>query len=339
MSIARTTDPADIIYAPQEASRIEVQHLESKRTNRHLAVPFGLPTIDRVMTPGTAGDLIGILGRPGAGKTMVMNAWARQRAKFLASSGLSDSQKRVVVYCSLEQPIEELAAFHTSAETSINSENMKRGTLTDEQWEEVIGVATAKIRLPLWFIGHSLERRKKRPRLTVEFLFEALVFMEDEYGITLDCVFLDYLQRVPFSGRVESKIVGTTDVLNECKDGAIATGCPWVVGIQAGRQVDKYEPPVPNMDDGQWTSGVEQIVDSLHSVVRPCKYKREGELFGKKEPVIVQGENQLLFSIIKQKTGRANVPIWVLLDPRYNRLADAELRNALPDDDDFIDEE
>jgi replicative DNA helicase len=159
--------------------------------------------------------------------------------------------------------------------------------------------------------------------MTLENIGATIRKMEDEHHKRVDILFVDYLQRLPYNGR-ESKTVGISENVDKLKDLALAVGCSVVVGVQANREVDDRIPPIPQMDDGQWTSNIEQAGDKILSVVRPRKYRKEGEDFGS---TTVKGNCQMLISILKQKMGAANEAKWVYFDPEYNILDALELRN------------
>jgi len=321
------TDPLDIIYTPQQIVTIGTSYLDERRKNKGAGIPLGLASIDKDFLPALPGELITVIGRPGNGKTGFMMRWARWRAEQLHLQGIED---RVVVYATWEQSIEELYAFNVAADARLSVSDMARGDITDEEWEEAMEAGAQRIRLPLWFIGHSLARRKRRPRLTMDTLAMALQEIErwNEDKTQIDMVFVDYLQRIKFDGKPESKTIGTSEVLDRLKDGALANGCPFVVGVQAIRDVDQQKPPVPNMDDGQWTSNIEQTSDKIFSLVRPRRYKKEGEQFGKANKITVEGYCQMLVCLLKQKLGVDNKAYWVYFDPAYNKLDELEMRNV-----------
>jgi len=322
-----TTDPRDLIYTPSEIASIGTAYLQERQQNKAIGMPLGLPSIDKDLVPLQAGDLATVLGRPGHGKTSFMIRWARHRAIWLRDHGYGN---RIVIYATWEQSIEALYAFDVAASTSISVTSMARGEITADQIEQTIGAGMGNVTRPLWFIGHSQERRKKRPVMNVVTLCGALNKIEtwvDERYI-IDSVFVDYLQRVPYDRNAESKTVGLDQVMNDFKDAALIYGCPFILGVQAKREVDQHTFPVPMMEDGQWTSAIEQVSDTSFSVVRPRKYLQEGEMFGKQNPIMVQGENQMLVSLLKQKLGVANKPYWVVFDPRYNKLDELELKHV-----------
>lgn len=315
-----TTDPRDLIYTPNDIADIGTRYLQAKRENKGGGIPLGLLDMDKDFIPAMPGELITVIGRPGCGKTGFMMAWARKRANYLKAQNI---ENRVVVYCTWEQSIEELYAFNVAADERLSITSMARGEITEAEWEKCLQAASQRNELPLWFIGHSMERRKRRPTIDIDNLGLALTSIEkwNEDRTTIDIVFIDYLQRIPTGERVESKTIGISNNLDRLKDGSLVFGCPFVVGVQARREVDNAKPPVPMMDDGQWTSNIEQASDKIFSVVRPAKYKKEGELFGK---TVVQGNCQMLISLLKQKLGIDNKAYWVYFDPVYNKLDNLE---------------
>lgn len=318
------SQPQDLLFAPADVARIGIANLDYRRKNKGMAIPFGIPSVDKDYLPLLPGELETIIGRPGNGKTGVMIQRARKRAEYLAAKG----ERRAVVYATCEQTVEELYAFGVAAETGINISSMARGEINNGEWAKIELATMTQGAMPLWLIGPSKEKRRKRPRITVSAVVDTLFYMEDSAGIKADILFLDYLQLVKFEGRAESKTIGTAEVLEACKDGALHTDCPWVVGVQARREVDVQQLQIPGLDSGQWTSGIEQFSDKVWSVTRPSKYRKSGEMFGSME---VKGTSQMLLSLLKQKLGVDNKAYWVYFDPAYNKLHELENRYALPD--------
>jgi replicative DNA helicase len=321
------SDPLDIIFSPSQVARAGTAYIEARASNKSEGIPFYLPSMDSKLLPLLPGELLTIIGRPGAGKSAVMMYWARSRAKYLQASQVLD---RVVIYLTLEQCCEELHAFNVAAETGIPVDIMARGHLDEEQIELVRNYGVRRTAIPIWFMGHSIERRKKRPRIHLGNIADALVRIEnwEEEGkrdLKVDMIFVDYLQRIPFEGSPESKVIGIDENLNKLKDMALMFACPVVCGVQARREVDDRDVPVPELNDGQWSSSVEQTSDKILSVVRPIKYKKEGEFFGK---MLVQGRNQMLLCILKQRLGDCPWTIWTIFDPQYNKMCEAEERNV-----------
>ena len=310
-----------IVFNPQEASKLAVERLKFRRDNKELAMPLGLDSVDSFMNPLLPGELVTVIGRPGNGKTGFMLRWARHRADYMIEKKIKD---RAIVYVTYEQHIEDLHSIQMAADQGINVTKMARGELVGDDWNKILKAAVRRATMPIWYVGHSMANRKSRPRISPSILIENLQKIESERGVAIDSVFVDYLQRIPFDGKTESKTVGTMGVLDDMKDFTLALNCPFIVGVQAKRDVDARQVPIPGMDDGQWTSNIEQASDKIITVVRPAKYANEGEMFGS---VKVESYTQMLVTLAKQKLGPDNEAKWVFFDPAYNKLDELEMRH------------
>jgi len=122
----------------------------------------------------------------------------------------------------------------------------------------------------------------------------------------IDSVHVDYLQRFRSDGRDWTQFYG--DVVNGMKEMAGDFATRIILGIQAKREVDKYDVPIPQMDDGQWTSGIEQQSDGMITVMRPSHYKDDGDTM---DGVVIKGHKQMIVSVVKRKMGPENFKEWV----------------------------
>lgn len=317
-------DYESILFTPEEAGVNTAAYLRQRRDNKGLGIRVGLKSLDTVQTdkgvflPLMPAELMSIIARPGNAKTGFMVRWARNRAQWLREQKI---ENRAVVYITLEQSIEELNAFNIAADRKMSITSMAMGEITDEEWAACLEDGINRRFWPLWNIGYSAMTEKKQIRVDLDGIAGALNLIRTKYGKTIDLVFVDYLQRMPYD-RAESKTIGVSDNLDGLKNLALRLKCPVVVGVQAKREVDDMDLPVPGLDDGQWTSNVEQTSDRVISLVRPRNYKQEGEMFGKETRV--QGNSQLLITILKQKLGPVNFSRWVYFDPIYNKLDELE---------------
>jgi len=320
-----------IVYSPNEIANMTVRYLQERVDNKEYAIDLGHKELDEILNPAHPGDLISILGRPGSGKTSFMMRWARYRSEVLSKKQDPD---RTVAYITLEQTVEDLYAFSLSAETGIGITDMARGNITQAEMEKILGVTVRLMNQPLCFMGHSATNRRARPKLDIETIRQNLHGLEDRgtnngKPFKLDMIFMDYLQRAPYKG--SDKVTGLYDVMNGCKELALEFACPFVLGVQARREVDAKKPlPIPGLSDAQWTSGVEQISDVVISTVRPSKYMDAGKYFGS---VLVEGHCQMLITICKQKLGVDNISKWVFFDPVYNKLDRLEMKYFNPSED------
>ena len=312
-----TKDYSSILFSPEEIGNLGHAYLERRREHKGLGIPLYLKSLDEVILPMFPGELMSIIARPGCGKTGFMMRWARERAKWLREQNI---ENRLVVYLTLEQSIEELNAFNIASDKRMSLTDMARGEITEAEWKECLKSAIDRRFVPLWNIGYSSMTDKKQIKIDVDAINGALNKITED-GSIVDILFVDYLQRIPYVSR-ESKTVGVSDNLDGLKTIALRK-CPVVTGVQSKREVDTYADPIPSLDDGQWTSNIEQTSDRVLSLVRPAKYKKDGEMFGN---ITVQGHCQMLVSVLKQKLGKDNMAKWVYFDPEYNKLDELEMR-------------
>lgn len=338
--MAQQRDYSTILFDPEQAAAMTIAYLKSRRDNKAWGIPFGVASIDKPpreigkeqehYVPLMPGEVESVIARPGHGKTGTMVARARRRAQFLKDHKLDG--ERVVVYITLEQSTEELNAFNIAADRKLSITHMAMGEITDAEWKECLEEGLRRRYTPIFNIGYSSTTTAKQIRIDLDGIAGALHMIEDKYKKKIDLVCVDYLQRIPYD-RAESKTIGVSDNLDGLKNLALQTfKCPMIVGAQATRDVEGRkgagELPIPGMDDGQWTSNIEQTSDHVISLVRPRKYRRDGETFGS---VTVSGNAQMLVSILKQKMGASNFARWIYYDPIYNILDELEMRNPLPD--------
>lgn len=318
-------DYASILFTPEQIGNLGAAYLKQRRENKDLGIKLGLDVLDapdkkgNLLLPLVPGELVSIIGRPGNGKTGFMVRWARSRAKILNDKGI---KTRVIPYITLEQSIEELNAFNVAADSGVSITKMATGEITEDDWQKCLKHAVGRRFLPMWFVGYSSMTTGKQIRVDLDAIRGALELLRSEHALEIDMVFIDYLQRIPYD-KAESKTIGISDNLDSLKTMALQLKCPVVVGVQARREVDDTDPAVPQLDDGQWTSNIEQTSDKVLTIVRPSRYKGELEKFGNQT---VTGNKQMVIGVAKQKLGPANFSKWVEFDPIYNTLNRLEER-------------
>ena len=201
---------------------------------------------------------------------------------------------------------------------------MALGKINDTQWDDILAANARRISDPLWFIGYSPSRRLKRP-IDIDWLGRAMESIVTQNGLVIDMVVLDYLQKLPYRG---DKTEGISLNLDEYKRLLTQNGTFGCIGVQAKREVDNQDDKTPYLDDGQWTSNIEQSSDKVLSIVRPSAYCAQGAMFKSgNDDVLVRGYSQMMLMLLKQKLGMPNKRYWLDFDPRYNELNTAELKH------------
>lgn len=321
----RDKPPVQTIFSPLDVANLGQDYIRFKKEHKEFGVPFPVPKMRNRVYPMFPGEVMSIIARPGHNKTGLMMMWARQRARWLKQAGHT---KRVAVYATWEQSIEELHSFYVASQQGVSITKMAHGELSESDWGKVEQASADRVSEPLWFVGHSVMRKTGREPIRVETLARALEAVEEwGDGFEVDSVYVDYLQRIPVD--VANPVMSYSGIMDDLKNLALGFGVPLVVGVQASREVEALKVQIPEMHHAQWTSNIEQSSDRVLSLVRPRRYKKDGEQFGS---ITVYGQNQLLISVLKQKLGEANFAEWVSFNPAYNKLGDNELVNPVPDD-------
>lgn len=316
----RKRDASELVFSPTEVATLGLDYLKFRHDNKESGVDFPVP--EERFYPLLPGELLSIIARPGHCKTGLMMLWARERAKWLRENKF---ENRVVLYVTVEQSVEELHAFHIAADQDISITSMAKGELSEAEWEKAKQASTQRIDVPLWFIGHSVMRAGGRKPLNTDVIGSAIEHVKTwGDGFVVDCLFVDYLQRLHPTISKDNPVVAYSAIVDETKDLALGYGVPAVLGVQAKREVDKTKEQIPMLDDGQWTSNIEQSSDRVISLARPRRYVQEGMVWN---DVVVKGENQLLITCLKQKLGKANFVKWVSYNPVYNKLNELEVKN------------
>lgn len=293
--------------------------VEERRQNPSAGVQTGIPELDEYFLPLRPGQLATIIGRPSNYKSGLGQFIARHNANEIVRLGLDDSQ--YVAYLTWEQAVEEMTLYELAQATGQDASQLEQGRVND--WNELMFAATRRGTVPFWIFGHSITRRRQRPRMTMRDAEESLYFVEDNWGLRPRLIILDYLQRIaPEPGRQSSDIrIQMIDNVDRAKDLGLAMGCPVLLLSQAGRQVDTRQVKLPNMGDSQETSNAEQSSDRILTVWMPKTSEPVGaplpDVLG--IPLVVT-ENLLLVSVPKQKMGPAGRVIPFLIEPGLNKI-------------------
>ena len=90
-----------LVHTPSDMASEFIEYVERIRVNP--GITWGVPSMDKVIVPMRAGDVVGIIARPGHGKTTMAAYLARKAGKELLETGRAESE--CVVYVSLEQQV------------------------------------------------------------------------------------------------------------------------------------------------------------------------------------------------------------------------------------------
>jgi len=310
------TKPRDIVYTPNEAATLAVNAIQERRQHPGAGVRLGIPCIDKDMLPLRPGDLVTILGRPSDYKSGLMQFWARNLAHEIIDE---DAKQDIVVFVTWEMAVEELCLYDLAAVTRLNAADLSQGRIDDSAWERLQAAAMKRAVTPMWFVGHSIERRKRRPRLTMTNIAKALLWVENEMGFHPRIVFLDYLQQMEAEGG-ETRRMQIFENVHRSKDMALALGCPVVLGCQTHRRVDERKWKLAMMGDGLESSNIEHTADKMLSVWMPKRTEQLGDYVEDTDLKVT--DRLLLMSMPKQRMGPAGMWWSLYVDAERNFISE-----------------
>jgi replicative DNA helicase len=302
-----------LIHTPQDCG---LEFIEYHRDVMSLAgVETGIKMVDDAMIPMKPGDVIGVIARPGHGKSTFMAYLTRKIARDLMTQ---KREKEVAVFISYEQSIEEIESyFQLPANDEYNLTDISRGRIGIDT---LMRNGAKRAELPVWMLGNSITRRKTTPRMTFDKVIESLEYMEREWQQKPALICLDYVQIIPIEKSAE-RVQQVTEAIMQTKELAKRFGCPIIVGVQARRDVDEKKNKLPGAGDCQWASAIEQVSDKLFSLWRPILTEEEGSIVGKLNGSNVLATPTLLVAkLLKQRFGPAGQIFNLYFSPEYLRL-------------------
>ena len=301
---------------------------ESKSDVSGLATQF--EDLDRMLGGLHKSDLIILAGRPSMGKTALATNIAfniaRQRLKCIKEGTLEEAPDKggVVAFFSLEMSAEQLATRLLSDAAEIESDRIRRGKISKQEYERLADEAVNLQQLPLHIdetgaIGIAqLQARARRLQRTVG----------------LDCIVVDYLQLVTSSSRKsEGRVQEVSEITQGLKALAKDLKVPVIALSQLSRQVENRDDKRPQLSDLRESGSIEQDADAVLFVYRESYYLERAEpREGSDEHVTWQRQvdevrNQAEVIIGKQRHGPIG-KVKLFFDSRYTRFGNLSARSA-----------
>ena len=309
--MTQTESVSNLIFTSTEANAFAIQQVDDLRTRKIVGVPFGIKAIDDKMTPWLPGYLVICTARPGHGKsTLILNHAFRYQDYLTAQA----KNKTACVICSWETTIENLPLYDYGRRTGTPMSKMARGEVDDMEFESIKGAGILHSSNGLFYVGSSDRFHGKQPPMTIDVVHSCLQAIEDWAGpksYKIGPVYLDYLQAITPARVYESKAVATGEVVEQVKKLAMDWGTQAILTAQAKPDVDKQDDPQPGADQTEWSNVPAKAGDCNFTVMRPCKYKGEGQSVG---GIRVEGDMQMGVQFNKQRMGPAPFREWILFD-------------------------
>ncbi|MGY6708897.1 MAG: replicative DNA helicase [Rhizobiaceae bacterium] len=236
----------------------------------HLSgVSTGMRDLDRRMGGLQASDLIILAGRPGMGKTSLATNIAFNIAQAYepvqqADGSFSAKNGGVVGFFSLEMSSEQLATRIISEQTEIPSSKIRRGEISEGEFERLVACSQVMQKIPLFIDqtgGISIAQLTARARR-----------LKRQRG--LDVIVVDYVQLMQGSSAKSSqnRVQEITEITTGLKALAKELNVPIIALSQLSRQVESRDDKRPQLSDLRESGSIEQDADVVLFVFREEYY-------------------------------------------------------------------
>jgi replicative DNA helicase len=240
-----------------------------QRDGKLSGLATGLDDLDRMMGGLQASDLIIVAGRPGMGKTALATNIAYNVAKAWQGEVKPDGHMvsvngGIVGFFSLEMSAEQLATRIIAEQTEISSNKIRRGGITEADFEKIKDVSIELQNLPFYVDetgGLSIAQLAARARR-----------LKRQRG--LDLLVIDYLQLLQGSSRrsSENRVQEITEITTKLKALAKELNVPIMALSQLSRQVESRDDKRPQLSDLRESGSIEQDADVVCFVYREEYY-------------------------------------------------------------------
>ena len=238
---------------------IEMASAAYKNEGGIVGVPTGLRDLDDKLGGLHQSDLVIIAGRPSMGKTSLATNIAFNAAKHIQDSG----KKSSIAFFSLEMSSEQLSTRILSEQARISSNDIRRGRISDEQFDQFLETSKNIAELPL-FIDET-------PAISIAAMSNRARRIKRLHG--LDMVVVDYIQLMRGTTyNKDGRVQEISQITQGLKAIAKELGVPVLALSQLSRQVEQRDNHQPQLADLRESGSIEQDADVVMFVYREGYY-------------------------------------------------------------------
>ena len=223
-----------------------------------VGVPTGLTDLDDRLGGLHKSDLLIIAGRPSMGKTALATNIAYNAAKKIQD----DNKKSTVAFFSLEMSSEQLSTRILAEQSRIKSNDIRRGKISEEQFDKFIETSKNISELPLYI--------DETPAITIAALSNRARRIKRLYG--LDLVVVDYIQLMRASNFKDGRVQEISEITQGLKALAKELSVPVLALSQLSRAVEQRDDKKPILADLRESGSIEQDADVVMFVYREAYY-------------------------------------------------------------------
>ena len=248
-----------------EAMRMTIEMASNAYKNDEgiVGVPTGLTDLDDRLGGLHKSDLLIIAGRPSMGKTALATNIAFNAAKKIQEDG----RKSTIAFFSLEMSSEQLSTRILAEQSRIKSNDIRRGRISEEQFDKFIETSKNISELPLYI--------DETPAISIAALSNRARRIKRLYG--LDMVVVDYIQLMRAANFKDGRVQEISEITQGLKALAKELSVPVLALSQLSRAVEQRDDKKPQLSDLRESGSIEQDADVVMFVFREAYYLERKE--------------------------------------------------------------
>ncbi len=319
-------------FAQAITTAVDMAARAFQRDGSRSGIATGLRDLDTKMGGLQSSDLIIVAGRPGMGKTalatnIAYNIAKAHRAEVQPDGTMKTVNGGIVGFFSCEMSAEQLATRILAEQTSIASSLIRRGGITEGDFEKIRDYSIELQSLPLYIDetgGLSISQLTARARR-----------LKRQKG--LDMIVIDYIQLLQGSGKKsDNRVQEVTEITTSLKALAKELNVPIIALSQLSRQVENRDDKRPQLADLRESGSIEQDADVVIFVYREEYYLQNKEpRIGTPEyekwqldMSLVHGKAEIIIG--KQRHGPTGT-VEVSFEGQFTRFSDLAHDGTMPD--------
>ena len=280
---------------------------------KYVGARTGFSYLDTVTSGLNKSDLLLIAARPGMGKTSfalnIATNVARHSGKEVAIFSLEMSKEQLgrhsgkeVAIFSLEMSKEQLATRMLSSEALVDSQKLRNGFLTNEDWVRLATSAGVLSGLPMYIDDTA--------SINVQQIKAKLRRMKN-----LGLVVIDYLQLMGSTLKTDNRVLVVSELTRQLKIMAKELDIPIIVLSQLSRGPEGRNDKRPMLSDLRESGSIEQDADIVMFLYRDAYYNKDSPTPNISECIVAKNRHG--------ETGTVKL-MW---DGQFTRFSNAEMRD------------
>ncbi len=222
--------------------------------DKYKGIPSGFGMLDKYLTGLNKSDLILIGARPAMGKTSF--------ALNLAQNISMGARKKCIVF-SLEMTKEQLAERLLSAQAGVESQKLKTGELTNDEWVRLGNAAGQFNDVELYLDDTS--------SITVPEIKSRIRRMKN-----VDAIIIDYLGLISSASKKENRVQEVSEITRQLKMMAKDLNIPVICCAQLSRGTEGHgKNHKPQLADLRESGSIEQDADIVLFLYREDYYRND----------------------------------------------------------------